>query len=667
MRDGEFRTPLTPRRISESRPRPVEYGIAAPENPPSAEWTRLYVRMIRRHALKILLFSICGGFIGFVWMLFQPVVYKAQTTLEIVGVNESFMNLDRSDPQAGTGSLSSTAVNIQTQLRLLESPSLVQAALQRVQQENLFIAPPHPSRFSRLRGWLRISPEEPVTAMKQALGMASGTVSARSVAGTRLIEIGCETTSPEAGSAFINTLAVEYIEQSMQVRLKGVQRTIEWLSGQLQQAKTRLEAAEQEQQKYVSGAGLMFVSPDNTLSETKLRQLQSELSSIQADRIAKQAIWEMASKSPVEALPEVVDDPALRSLEIELGGLRKQLAEVSTTLAPENYKVKRVTAQIAEIESTLQKQRNSVMRKIRNNYDAAQNREKLLQGAYGSQARSLAQEAEKATKYNILKRDVEIARQGYNVLLTQLNQSGLALAVPTNAVRVVDPSDPPGDPSKPQPGVYTGWGIATGMSLALMIAWVTEHADQSIRGPGEIAGLPELGVVPSADYDFSEKKGLLSRAGRVVEAPPRLPSGAKEERVELASLHQKPTLLAESFRTTLASLMIDETGRWPGAVVITSPSQGEGKTTISCNMAIAMAETKQKIVLVDADLRRPRLHEIFGLDGSKGLTTIIHDPRPMHAIRLEDYVQPTAVPGLWIMTSGALSRTKSGAFCIRTE
>ncbi len=615
-----------------------------------------YLAALRRRKLLIALTAIGGILFSMTTLVLEPLVYLSRTTIEVQGFNENFLNIGSVDPQAGMGNYSATDANIQTQIRILESLSLKNRVLRKLQREVTPLRPPQNSWSSRLRTKLKIGSSDPMVETNRALEMASKTVKGTGIRGTRIMEIRCESTIPYVAALFVNTLSTEYIDQAMETRLKSGQQTSRWLLNQIAETKSKLENAETRLRDHIRRSGVLFVEQD-TLTVSKLRQLQADLAAIQGDRIAKQSRYEMMRSTPPDALPEVLNDGALRDYQGQITDLRKEMAQLTLTLTPEHYKVKRLEAQIAEIEAALKKTRQQIFQRIESEYRAALSQEKNLAAAYSAQSAMLVSQSDKTNEHQILKREVDITQQSYNILLQQANQAGLASAIPANHIQVIDPAEPKPEPFRPIPTQRAGMGLMAGLVLGCALAIWREMNDRTVREPGlgDYMRVPELGVIPTLE---TQKRVRPARSS-LGELNGAVPAGA-ERLVELVTWQQKPSLHAESFRVALASILVDRHER-PQVMVLTSPGPSEGKTTVSCNMAIAMTEANRRILLIDMDLRKPRLHEVFNLRHDRGVSDVLQS-----TVRIEEYpfelvIQASEVPGLSVMASGPAPDSIMGA------
>jgi polysaccharide biosynthesis transport protein len=625
-------------------------------------WQR-YWQVIAAHKFFVVAFALLGLVLGFAIFIPQSPVYSAATTLELLPINSNFMNMNALDPMAG---VSDTTLNAQTQIAIIKSGSILGPATERMEREDPSVISPPADRFSNIRGRLGILPKEPVQAFKDALGVAAGTLAVRLIPNTRIIEIRCESTIPEVAASYVNAIAAEYQFHSIQSRSGSAQKTTQWLASQLEETKARLSDAEGKLQEFIRKSGNMFAGETEPLSSTELKQLQVDLAAAQTDRIAKQNLYEASLVRPAETFPTEFSG-RLNEYNSEIAKLRGQMAELGVTYTPKHPKVQQLQSHLNELEAARDRERIVLLARIQGEYQAALTRERLLQKAYSSQAGTVSGEANKAAQYVSLKREVEILRQTLNSLLQQSNQSAVASAVPVQSSQVIDPARPAGARSGPSLSRHLATGCILGGLLGYLIAMLLEGARKKrmverFGLPGyasRVLNIPELGVIPSAEVKTRSR--LIPQLswnngnGRVPAGNDRGLVKKPQEAVELITWRAKPSLLAESFRLTLASLTRRETnGAPPTIVLVTSPGPGEGKTTVATNIAIARAETNRRVLLLETDLRRPRIADVFGLQTVTGWGELILQEGEFRPDILDSLISPTTVPQLFALGGGAI-------------
>ncbi len=612
-----------------------------------------YWRILRRRKGTLILITSLGAVMGFLATLPQTPIYQARTSLEIVELNQNFLNMKEASP-LDEGGPSSNTIDIQTQVKILQSDSLKDQVLAKLKAPTA--TDPESSRVSAWRKALNLPDAEPTDARQQAIAYAKKNYKVRASGQTRIIEVTVDSLNPQIAAEFANVLANEFIDQSLEARWKTTERTGQFLTRQIDDMRVRLEQSEDKLQQYARLAGLLFTEDKNNVSEQRLTQVQLALSAAQTDRIAKQSRWEMANSSSPDALPDILNDLTLRDYQTKLTELHRQVAEQRATYTSEHAKVKRFEVQIAPVQAALEKERADILKRIRNEYDEALRKEKLLATDYSAQRGVVTGEGEKAIQYNILKREVDSNRQLYDAMLQQLKQASLASALRASNIRVVDQATRPKRPYKPDVLLGSGLGLMSGIFFGAAFLVMRERSDRSIQEPGETGmylDLPELGVIPSDSLGPRLRVRLVgSKTPTQKENCLQLQEPELPQRVELVTWQRKPSMVAESFRAALVSILFSgENGNRPRMLVVTSCSPGEGKSTVVSNLGIAVAEVNQKVLLIDADLRKPRLHDIFNLKNDRGLSDLLQSQDPSAALP-QGIIQETNVSNLYVLPSG---------------
>ncbi len=648
-------------RLEETRrwaaPQPYVETDAAFAAEPSG--LRDYWRMCARRKGAVLLLSFLGAAAGVLLTLPQTPVYRARVSLEVQGVNEDFLKLRDVNPTTTSMSYS-PEVDLQTQVRVLESQSLIERAVRAVEPDKW---PMLKGQNGRLASWKKALGirTAPVSMQQQLLNSVPDDLTVRSLPNTRLIEVLYDSTDPDFAAEFANVLAREYIDQNLEARWQTTQHTGDWLTRQLGELKIKLEKAQDEMQAYGRASGLLFTGEQNNLAEDKLKQLQEELSRAQADRIAKQSKYELTASVPVETLPEVLDDRVLQDYHVKLTDLRREMSELSSALTPAHPKVQKLAAQISSMQTALESARTKILSRIRNEYEAARRRENLLAADYAAQARLMSDQAGRVSHYNILKREVDTTRQLYEAMFQRVKEAGVASALRASNVRVIDRAEPPKKPHRPSLALNVMLGLLAGAASGIGLAVIRERADRSIQEPGDSAlllNVSELGVIPRAKNAGTVRELQAPRSrkrlggSRILELEP---GGNMEVSCGPVDSQPDPSPLADSFRTVLTSILFyGQNGDRPRVLVVSSANPGEGKTTIARNLGICLAEINLRVLLIDGDLRRQRLHQSFLIDGSKGLTEALRQPA---GSSLADLIQRTKIPNLSLLPAGATGHT----------
>jgi len=666
-------------RESDQRPEVVgrDLGMTSPYLPvPAAQMTidgqeaglQLdYAKLFRKYVLLATLMIIFGAGGGFLSVALLIPEYQARALLDVQSANGGVLKM------RGVPEDFSNQIDLTTEAQILESRTFLQRVLQRLQVETSSVPPAQSDIFSKLRRILRRDSLDDSSVplsmlgiegqsggtLPKALAMALLTLKATPVDRTHLIEITCESPNPHTAADFLNGLIDEYIRYNYETRLESVRSTTQWISEQLDQAKARMTDSEARLDAFTRKSGDTFVANENTLADARLKDLQERLAETNADLINKQTLYEAVHKTPPDLLPNVIDDPGVRQYQARIADLRREEATLTTTLMPGHPKVKNVEAQIADLQAVLQKELSAAVKRIDNQYQAAKRAEDLLRSNYAAIAQQVTTQAGKVAQYNTLKKEADSARESYAALVNQANQVSVAGSLPANNIQAIDRAVPASKPYKPKPMTNIGAGAAVGLALCCGIAFLREKMDKRVASPKharQLFNLPQLGVIPSV-ADERARRHFLPGLGR--ERPSS--SGTGTGGIVVSPNGANPTLsastanplVAESFRATLASLMLDPRGtRRPQTILVTSAGPEEGKTTITSNLGVALAETGRNVLILDADFRRPRLHKLFGIANKRGLVDILEEGIPVGSYPREALGQKTFVPHLHVFPSG---------------
>ena len=631
------------------------YGASGGYDVPAESGLGHYWRILNWRKGLICLVAFAGAAAGILITMIEPKTYQATVSLEVQDVNQDFPNI-KTQNYSTYNALS----DINTQIRLIQSGSLIQ----RTQDKLLAEGPPveqitnySPVPWRRL---LHLKEPELSVPKKALLIAAANSVRVRVATQTRVMDVTVDSLDPKLAAHFANTLANDFIDQNIEARWKMSERTSQWLARQLEASRHKLEQSEANLVSYAHKAGLVFTGDDTratNVSDDRLRQIQQSLALARADLAAKQSKLDVAKTNPAGGLPDVLSDPNLRAEQAKVIDLKREIADLTALYTADYPKVKRLEAQLKTVESEVAVEKSAILDKIRNEYDEAVRRERLIADDYAKEIKTLSGENEKTVEYTILKREVDSNRQLFDAISQKVKESSVSAALRASNIRIVDEADPPIHAYKPKPLVSAVMGLLAGLICGVLLAVVRERSDRSFRGPGQtqlLLNVPELGHIPKekrkyvkGPYDVGEANGLaLTAAATASNGSPAV------QCPELVSLHRKSSMMAEAFRVVLPHMIFQsDRANVPRVIVFTSATPAEGKTTVACNLAIALAEIGKKVLLIDADLRRPHLHQLFEVDNEVGLSNILQDDR-LDEEKLEASIKSTGSTELFLLPSG---------------
>jgi len=609
----------------------------------------------------ILAGALVGLLIGVAASMVMPPVYRAQATLQLQGFSED--PLVRGMNPVSPNLPNATAENyLQNQVKLLESQTLAGRIA-----DKLGVQPDRTDRggisamISQVRDHISVLRPWPKGEQEQRIEKVQKALNVRTSLQSQVIGLTYDAADPETAASGANAAATEFIELNREARTESVHDTTEWLKKEAKELKTKLEISNSQLQAYARANGLVFAGKNSTLAEDRMRQLQDALSKAEADRAAKQSRYEAITASADSPVSDSLATGPLREYQVNLQNMKRELAQLRTQYTPAHYKVQSLTAQIAETEKAIEKERKEIIARIHNDYQAGAGLERMLGEAQSKQLKTVQTQMEKERRYDVMKSEIDTTQKLYDSMLQKIEEAGVASALRTTNVRVIDTAKPPSAPFSPNPVLNIAIGLAIGTLGGIGLVLVRPRSFK-VAQPGESRlNVPELGVIPSARDSRESRKSLLRLRSR-------------EEEAGLTRWDDKDTpLWNESFRSTLTSILFSAglprgprnmTGRLRGRVlVVSSIDVMEGKTTVLANLGIAAAERKQRVLLIDADLRRPRLHDLFNVANDRGLTDVLqhsHSPEFVDNSPLEALVQPTSIPDLWVLPRGPVHPNLAG-------
>ncbi len=613
-----------------------------------------YLRTLTRFRWIIVLCAIAGILLSLLFNLTTLPVYRARTSLDIQNLNGDFMNMHTLSPTGGAES-SSTEAYVQTQIKLLQSDTLLDRTVTRLESE------PHP-RFierddliSQLKRTLHLSNSEPL-AYQALIDEAAKQVKVKPLGITRLVEITCDSWNASFSAKFCNTLTQEFKDEDLDARSTEAQKTSEWLTRQVADVKLKAEESQKKLEAATGGNGLILSEQSNSVGEDRLRQMQGELVKAQADRMEREAQAGVAGSASATTLPSVLDDPNYRQLQQQLTDLQNEVAKIVPPLTEENPKVIHLRSQIKQVQAELTAERNTSTSRMGNEYTAARHREALLKAAYDAQLQSVSSELGQASKVKLLRGEVDSEQQLYQTLLSRAKEAGFASAMQATTIRIVDLARTPKIPVSPRRVPAAGVGLLLGSAFGIGFAFFKDRSSEVFRLPGDaprFLHVQELGVIPSANTGQRKSVAASITATRSLVRENDLDS-PQVDALAMARWQDHFSIVAEAYRNTTFSLLLAEAAsRRARVYVVSSPNAGEGKTTVTSNLGVALSQSKRRVLLVDGDLRKPGLHRALKVPNEFGLRNVLRGEVDIENVPVAELCQPTSVRNLSLLPSGS--------------
>jgi len=571
-------------------------------------------------------------------------MYRAEGQITIS--RENLNPLGFKDDSATGGSDSSVDVDLATQVTILKSGSLVLQAVRTLQPgerpegstANAPDADPSapltsPSQLSE------VQKAELIRTFKHDLMVAV-------IPDTRVIQIDYMSPKPRAAADAVNALINAFITQNLRTRFEATNQAAEWLTKQLSDLQLKVEISEEKLVRYQKEHGIVGTDEKQNIITSKLEDLNKQLTDAEADRIQKQAIYQLTLSGDPEAVSTVSQDTLLQSLRAEQAELKNQLAQAGVQLGSAYPKVVELKNRMQQLNETIDVELKKTISRIHNDYVGALGREKMLRQAFEQQKEDASQLNQNAIEYTLLKRDADSNRQLYDSLTQKLKEASLSAGLSSTNVHIVDPASPPLTPVVPDIPRNLGIGLLVGLTGGIALAFVFEALDTTVRTPDQaeaIADLPSLAIVPLT------KRELVVTADK----RRRLLRSEQQKSDEIATLtYSRPNSeTAEAYRALRTAILLSMPDTPPQLILFTSPLPTDGKTVTSVNSAIVLAQEGRRVLLVDADLRRPSISKSLGIDSGAGLSTVLAGN-----VLPESVILPSPqLPNLFLLPAGPIS------------
>jgi succinoglycan biosynthesis transport protein ExoP len=461
---------------------------------------------------------------------------------------------------------------------------------------------------------------------------------------TRLIEIRYANSDPRLAAEIANAMASSFIEYNFKTKYDATSQASEWLSRQLADLQLKVQTSEEKLVRYQKENGILGVDEKQNIVMSKLTEINEQLTKAQADRIEREAAYQQLRRASSDSVSADAHTSNLQRLREQEADLQAQIAQMAVQFGPEHPKIRELKIRLKTVENSIERENKNILARAENEYLVALQREKMLQTALDAQKQQANRLNESAVQYSLLKRDADTSRQLYESLMQKMKEAGISAGLRSGNIRVVDVARVPLAPSKPNVPLYLALGFWIGLTGGVVLAFLQERLDNTVRTEQEatlISGLAGLGYIPF--FEGSKSTKPPAAGNELVMA-----SGNDSSLVLDFVAHVRPkSHISESYRALRTSILLSSLGNPPKVILLTSGLPQEGKTATSINIAIVLAQKGGRVLLLDADLRRPNIHTRFEIECREGLSTVLTGTS-----QLEDCIVPTAIKNLFVLPSG---------------
>ena len=583
-----------------------------------------YVRVLVKRKWTVLACLVTIFSVVAIASLKMTPIYEARGSIAINKPDSGLVNFSNS-PTFNVDYYDPT--EMETEVKILQSDLL---ALQIVKELGLDRRPEFGGKTAPLPSSLDLAPDPLQADSGRTTSLLSSFRSNLKVAlapNTHIIEVHYRSPDKDLAANVVNTLMTTYTENNFKSRFDSTMQASDWLSKQLVDLQMKVETSQEKLVHYQKEHEILGIDDKQNITTAKLDELNKELTSAESERMDKESIYRLVQAGDTDTIASaasVLDSAGvnsqsagglLESLRTKEADLKIQAAELNTQFGPAYPKLAQINNQLKEIDAQLLTETKKLSGKIKGQYMAALQREDMLHDALEKQKQEANKLNESAIEYSLLKRDLDTNRQLYEGLLEKLKEAGVSAGLRSNNFRIVDVARVPTGPIEPNIPRNLSFAFMLGLTSGVGLAFLLEGLDNTVRTTEQaqmISGLPPLGMIP-----------LGSRAAREGANAKRLVIASSKEVVELITQVRPQSQMAESYRALRTSLLLSNLGAPPKVIMVTSALPQEGKTTTSINCAVVLAQKGIRVLLIDADLRRPSIHKTLGMGPRSGLSNVL--------------------------------------------
>ena len=584
----------------------TEFRHAVPEWDPEEVHLRDYLDVIFRRKWLIISFLALTFITTLILTLASPKIYKASTSIEVSPQNQKVTKFEE---------VVATEMRAQefyqTQVDLLQNNALACRVIEKLELVNhpviidTLYDTGEPGVISKIKESVKnilsalISSSEDKEknpsliseeALKQQalLKFIEDNLEVSPKRNSMLIGVSFTSPDRQLSQSVANAFVEEFVHWNMDKKLEASQLAREFLMKQIDRAKISLEKAEEDLNRFAKQAGIVSLDAKLNSVYRQLEELNSALAMAEADLIGKESVYKQATLDGPSSLPQVMENQVISGLKSEYARLRSEYEDLTVTFHDDYPTVKALKMKMNSIDDRIRIEEQKVFLAIENQYKAGLQKLKIM-GARVEQQKKMAIDLnERATQYKIMAREVETNKGIYQSLLERTKEIESMVGVSSSNINIIDKAMLPIMPFKPKVKLNLLLAIVVGMMGGLGLAFFLEYFTDTITNPDEISDrfrIPILGVAPlSKTNEFPVEHTFVK--------DPRAP-------------------LSEAMRSTKMSIQLSGVASQAGSFVLTSTKPSEGKTTMAANLALAFAEAGERVILVDADMRKPKLHKFF--------------------------------------------------------
>jgi polysaccharide biosynthesis transport protein len=478
-------------------------------------------------------------------------------------------------------------------------------------------------------------------------------LSVQQVRDTRAVTLSFTHTDPQLASQVANEIIKIFRARNFDTKIGTLTQTEDWLKTSIRKVTAELEQAQDELSRYTRDQNIVSTGGENvTLKTSELAQKQDLLTKAEMEKLKAEALYEEVKKGNVAKLPAEFEDKTdkLIALQKTLSDLQTRQAQLDTKFGPDNLQMQEVKNQITTTEGQIKDATKALEEKFKSDYERASREVAQIKASRDTAKKEAVTENQADIKLGSLKINVESKQKTLNVLRDQAQQAELKLKEQASNIRIYEPAQVPTLPAGPRRLLSILLAFFLSTAAAVGLAFFLEYLDNTIKTVEDVeryAQLPALGVIPAIATSTSlrklptkaEQEAIVANSGGI-----SLPSASLA--TQLMTLDNQSTV-AEAYRALRTSVLLSSAGHPPKTILVTSGRPGEGKTTTAINTAISLAQLGASVLIIDCDLRRPKVHKVFGITHVHGLSTYLS-----RDAEIGELIHALPIPNLFLLPCG---------------
>jgi len=630
-----------------------------------------FLRVIMRRRAWIAGAVVAGCTLSILITAMTKPTYQASTIIELNKSSSGSLDADLGQvlSQSFGGSGEALQTDLQTETTILEGDSLALAVIQKL---NLTSSPElrAGSKAAKLEAEENGLPldQAPRTRVRLLSGFHHR-LSVAPIHGTRLIRVSYESHDPKLAAAIANALIDSYKAQYLKSHYDATSEVSDWLTGQLSDLKANVQESEKKLADFEKQTGILSLSmmmgstsgQDDSSAAihspviTKLDTLNAELTAAEANRIQKEAIYRLAASRNGDALialaaspgvsqvssPAAAEIAILQQLRAQQNSLKMSLAHDSVAMDKNNRHIRELDTQIAEGERQIAAEMQQITRLAGADLQLAQQTEQQIQHEFDQQQGKASKLNEQTVEFAVLRQEAFSRKKLYEDLYTRLQEANVAAGIKATNITVVEPARSDSRPIRPARTTNLAAGLSLGLLGGLMLAFAVDRLDNRVVNPLEVedvTGEPVLGIIPT--FGSSPHSLYGSYGARLQKRLPK-PDAGKNGTASMWMINHPGSGVAEAFRSLRTAILLARAGGGAKVILFTGCVPGEGKSTVTCNLAISFAQNGKKVIIVEADMRRPGMKHVMDVPNVAGLSNVLTGTRKLDEVLLRGVQVPT--------------------------